>query len=119
MRKLFKRERRASQSVKFQQGVLGSGFSSGEGRVMRIGKWSEPVKGRVEASHAEKAEDICRLAKARSITAGLWDPERGKRVYTPEVFNNLKLRSEARLWKGADVSSSEYEKTRERSVARL
>ena len=47
---------------------------------MRIGTWSEPVEGREEASQASKAGDINGLEKAKSITPGLWDPERGKRV---------------------------------------
>ena len=48
--------------------------------VMRMGTWSEPVEERDEVTQASKAGDISRLEKAKSITPGLWDPERGKRV---------------------------------------
>ena len=47
---------------------------------MRMGTWSEPVEGREEVSQASKAGDIKGLEKAKSITLGLWDPERGQRV---------------------------------------
>ena len=46
--------------------------------MIRMGTWSEPVEGRVEVSQAEKAGDICGLAKAKSIAQGLRSPERGK-----------------------------------------
>lgn len=79
VQKLSRQECRASQSVKSQQGALGSRLSSGDYRVIIMGTWSEPVEGRVEASHGEKAGDICGLEKAKSITPGLWDSRRGKR----------------------------------------
>ena len=80
VRKASRRGRKASQSVRSQQGVLGGGLSVGGAKVMRMGTWSEPVEGREVESHAMKVRDISGLAKARSIAPGLWDPERGKRV---------------------------------------
>ena len=77
VRKATSRRRRESQSVRSQQGVLGRGVPSGGASVMRMGTWSEPVEGRDEASQDAKAGAIYGLAKARSITPGLCDPERG------------------------------------------
>ena len=55
VRKLSKRGQRASQSLMSQQGVIGSGLSSGADIVIRMGTWSEPVEGSAEASQVEKA----------------------------------------------------------------
>jgi len=45
-----------------------------------MGAWSEPVHGRDNTSQAGNAENICGLAKARSMVPGLWVPEKGNRV---------------------------------------
>lgn len=97
VRKAFRQEVKASQSVESQQGVLGSALLSGDNSVIRMGTWSEPVEWRIVASQAEKAGDICGLVKTRSITPGLCGPERGKRVYSSRVFRSLKSRLAAWL----------------------
>ena len=87
----------ASQSVRSQQSVWCLGLLLGGAKVIRMGKCSETVDGREEVSPASKAGDIRGLEKAKSITPGLWDLEREKRVLMPGVFSSLKPRSDARL----------------------
>ena len=62
-----------------------------------MGGWSDPVEGRVDASHLQKAGNICGLAKTMSMALGLWVPVKGNRLYTPGVLRRVKPRSEARL----------------------
>ena len=45
--------------------------------VITIATWSEPVEGRVVASQLRKAGNMSGFVKARSMTLGLWPPERG------------------------------------------
>jgi len=45
-----------------------------------MGAWSDPIVGRDERSQERKAENICGLAKARSMVPGLWALEKGNRV---------------------------------------
>jgi len=47
---------------------------------MNMGVWSEPVEGRVVASHERKAGKICGLAKAMSMALGLCPHVKGNRV---------------------------------------
>ena len=47
---------------------------------IKMGAWSDPVEGREDASEERKAENICGLAKARSMVLGQWVPEKGNRV---------------------------------------
>ena len=54
MQKDWRRERKASQSVGSQQGILGIGLSDGGARVISMGTWSEPVEGRDVVSQAVK-----------------------------------------------------------------
>ena len=68
---------RESQSVSSDLGRGVEGVCEGEASVMTIGTWSEPVEGREVASQLLKARNMCRLAKARSMTLGLCSPDRG------------------------------------------
>ena len=49
-------------------------------RAITMGVWSDPVEGRDDPSPGRNAENICGLAKARSMVPGLWVPEKGNRV---------------------------------------
>jgi len=45
-----------------------------------MGRWSDAVEGRDDASHVRKAGNICRLAKVMSMALSLWVPVKGTRV---------------------------------------
>jgi len=47
---------------------------------IKLGVWSDPVEGRDDASHEQKAGKIGGLAKARSTVLGLWVPVKGNRM---------------------------------------
>jgi len=48
--------------------------------MITIGAWSDPVEGMDDASQERNAENMCGLAKARSMVLGLWVLEKGNRV---------------------------------------
>jgi len=58
---------RAGQSVSCQHGLGLSFWGDGGCREISMGGWSEPVEGRVDASHELKAGNIFGLAKAISM----------------------------------------------------
>jgi len=47
---------------------------------MRMGAWSDPVEGSIDASQEWKAGKMRGLANARSMVLGLWVPVKGNRV---------------------------------------
>jgi len=47
---------------------------------IQMGPWSDPVKGRDNASQDQKGGKILGLAKARLIALGLWVPVNGNWV---------------------------------------
>ena len=49
-------------------------------REILMRAWCEPIDGRDDAALERNAENICGLAKARSMVLGLWVPEKGNRV---------------------------------------
>ena len=71
---------RLSQSALSHMGQWGARSSDGAARRMRMGTWSAPVEGRVEASQDTKAGRMRGLAKARSMVLGEKVPERGNLV---------------------------------------
>ena len=62
---------RFGQSASCQRGLGLSLWGVGGRKVIKIGAWSDPVGGRVDASHERKAGKIYGFAKARSMALGL------------------------------------------------
>jgi len=83
-----------SQSVSAHLGRGGFWLREGAARVIVIGMWSEPVKGR-EASQLLTRGRRGGLAKARSITEGRAFPTKGNLVYSPGGLRRAKPDSAA------------------------
>ena len=79
MRRFFSLSHRLGQSATCQRGLGLLLWGVGGRRAIAMGAWSEPVEGRDDASQERNAENICGLAKARSMVLGLWVPEKGNR----------------------------------------
>ena len=62
---------RFGQSASCHRGLGLSLWGVGGRTVIAMGAWSDPVEGRDDESQERKAENICGLAKARSMALGL------------------------------------------------
>ena len=95
MSQFFSLSVKPGQSASCQRGLGLSLWGVGGRRAILMGAWSEPVQGRHHASQELNAENLCGLAKARSMVLGLWVPEKGNRVFIPGVLRRVKPRSAA------------------------
>jgi len=71
---------RLGQSTTCQRGLGLSLWGEGGWREIKIGAWSDPVEGREDESHEQKADKTSGLANARSMVLRLSVPVNGNRV---------------------------------------